>query len=186
MSGGPQVFLGTTTFYLISGCRQISGHREACPPARLGDRAALGASSRSPARPRRPRGNLQSGGAGHGTARPRRPRGGLQSGGAGHDPTGPRRRPRAAQPGPAGLAAASNRAAQLLSNVARNSLERLSNIEVSTLELQRFERGSKTDRCKLRATFARGYVVAAAHRQRDPAQRDPARRLNCAPKLGRV
>ena len=31
MSGGPQVFLGTTTFYLISGCRQISGHREACP-----------------------------------------------------------------------------------------------------------------------------------------------------------
>ena len=167
MSGGPQVFLGTTTFYLISGCRQISGHREACPPARLGDRAALGASSRSPARPRRPRGNLQSGGAGH-------------------DPTGPRRRPRAAQPGPAGLAAASNRAAQLLSNVARNSLERLSNIEVSTLELQRFERGSKTDRCKLRATFARGYVVAAAHRQRDPAQRDPARRLNCAPKLGRV
>ena len=31
MSGGPQVFLGTTTFYLISGCRQVSGHREACP-----------------------------------------------------------------------------------------------------------------------------------------------------------
>ena len=60
MSGGPQVFLGATTF--LSRCRQISGRREACPPARLGNRASLGASSRSPARPCRPRGGLQSGG----------------------------------------------------------------------------------------------------------------------------
>ena len=32
MSGGPQVFLGATTF--CSRCHQISGRREACPPAR--------------------------------------------------------------------------------------------------------------------------------------------------------
>ena len=84
MSGGPQVFLGTTTFCMISGCRQISDRREACPPASLGSRAALGASSRSP-------------------ARPRSPCGGLQSGGARHAPARPRRRPRAPQPGPLGL-----------------------------------------------------------------------------------
>ncbi len=84
MSGGPQVFLGTTTFCMISGCRQISDRREACPPASLGSRAALGASSRSP-------------------ARPRSPRDGLQSGGARHAPARPRRGPRAPQPGPLGL-----------------------------------------------------------------------------------
>ena len=54
MSGGPQVFLGATTFcsrcHQISGCRLISGRRVACPPARLGNRASLGASSRSPDR----------------------------------------------------------------------------------------------------------------------------------------
>ena len=103
MSGGPQVFLGTTTFCMISGCRQISDRREACPPASLGSRAALGASSRSPARPRSPCGGLQSGGARHAPARPRSPCGGLQSGGARHAPARPRRRPRAPQPGPLGL-----------------------------------------------------------------------------------
>ena len=99
MSGGPQVFLGATTFcsrcHQFSGCRLISGRRVACPPARLGNRASLGASSRSPARPRRPRSGLRSGGA---------------------DPVSvrPRRRPRAPQPGPAGLAATSDRAALIL------------------------------------------------------------------------
>ena len=135
MSGGPQVFLGATTFLSrcrqisdrrpVSGCRQISGRREACPPARLGNRAALGASSRSP-------------------ARPRRPRGGLQSAGAGHDPAGPRR----------------PRDDRLLNNVARNSRASISNTEIASLELQRFEHILKTDRCKLRATFARGYIVS--------------------------
>ena len=87
------------------------------------------------------------------------------------------------RPGPAGLAAASNRAApgmirpghaaahvhrsqapwhrddRLLNNVARNSRASISNTEIASLELQRFEHILKTDRCKLRATFARGYVV---------------------------
>ena len=160
MSGGPQVFLGATTFVLDV----------ASSPA-----AARFPAAARPARPRDLATELRS-----------VPRLEAPPGPAGLAATSNRAALGMARPGPAGLAAASNRAAQLLSNVARNSLERLSNIEVSTLELQRFERGSKTDRCKLRATFARGYVVAAAHRQRDPAQRDPARRLNCAPKLGRV
>ena len=160
MSGGPQVFLGATTFVLDV----------ASSPA-----AARFPAAARPARPRDLATELRS-----------VPRLEARPGPAGLAATSNRAALGMARPGPAGLAAASNRAAQLLSNVARNSLERLSNIEVSTLELQRFERGSKTDRCKLRATFARGYVVAAAHRKRDPAQRDPARRLNCAPKLGRV
>ena len=92
MSGGPQVFLGATTFCLISGCRQVLPYPDLRP-------------------------------------------------------------------------------AWLLSNLARNSPASISNIEVASLELQRFERESKTDRCKLRATFARGCVVAAAHRQCDPARR---------------
>ena len=142
MSGGPQVFLGATTFLSrcrqisgrrpVSGCRQISGRREACPPARLGNRAALGASSRSPARPRRPRGGLQS--------------------------AGPRRRPRAPQSGPA-VRPRRPRDDRLLNNVARNSRASISNTEIASLELQRFEHILKTDRCKLRATFARGYIV---------------------------
>ena len=86
MSGGPQVFLGATTFCsrcrqisgrravsgcrlisgrrAVSGCRKISDRREACPPAR------------------RPRCELRSA------------------------------RRLEARPGPAGLAAASNRAVQ--------------------------------------------------------------------------
>ena len=73
MSGGPRFSWG---HHFLSDCdaaksyhRQISGHRqissrcEACPPARLGNRASLGASSRSPARSRRPRSGLRSGGA---------------------------------------------------------------------------------------------------------------------------
>ena len=140
-------------------------------------RASLGASSRSPARPRRPRGGLQSAGAGHDPARPRRPRGGLQSGGAGndparprrprgglqsggagHDPAGPRPLPRAPQSGPA-VRPRRPRDDRLLNNVARNSRASISNTEIASLELQRFEHILKTDRCKLRATFARGYVV---------------------------
>ena len=181
MSGGPQVFLGTTTFYLISGCRQISGHREACP---LGAgllvaprvfRAPEAPAAREARRPHfvrrrasKPARALRS---------LRRPP--HQWGQAQPPPMGAATRPRGARGDPI-------RSAWLLSNLARNSPASISNIDIASLELQRFERGSKTDRCKLRATFARGYVVAAAHRKRDPAQRDPARRLNCAPKLGRV
>ena len=157
MSGGPQVFLGATTFVLRT---PPDFHPPRGLPARSPSalRASLGASSRSPARPRRPRGGLQSAGAGHDPAGPRRPRGGLQSGGAGHDPAGPRRRPRAPQSGPA-VRPRRPRDDRLLNNVARNSLTRVSNVEVASLELQRFEHILKTDRCKLRATFARGYVV---------------------------
>ena len=140
----------------------MSDRREACPPARLGNRAALGASSRSPARPRRPRGGLQSAGAGNDPARPRRPRGGLQSAGAGHDPAGPRRPRGGLQSGGAGHDPAGPRRPRddrLLNNVARNSRASISNTEIASLELQRFEHILKTDRCKLRATFARGYIV---------------------------
>ena len=48
MSGGPQVFLGATTF--CSRCRQISGRREACPPARR-PRGELRSARRLEARP---------------------------------------------------------------------------------------------------------------------------------------
>ena len=139
MSGGPQVFLGATTFCLIASPPDLRPPRglPARSPSAL--RASLGASSRSP-------------------ARPRRPRGGLQSGGAGHDPAGPRRRPRAPQSGPA-VRPRRPRDDRLLNNVARNSRASISNTEIASLELQRFEHILKTDRCKLRATFARGYVV---------------------------
>ena len=162
MSGGPQVFLGTTTFYLISGCRQVSGHREACPL-----RPCCVVCPWAAARPLTVR---AASCARHVDS---------LSGQAQPPPMGAATRPRGARGDPI-------RSAWLLSNLARNSPASISNIDIASLELQRFKRGSKTDRCKLRATFARGYVVAAAHRQRDPAQRDPARRLNCAPKLGRV
>ena len=162
MSGGPQVFLGTTTFYLISGCRQISGHREACPL-----RLCCVVCPWAAARPFTVR------------AASFARRVDSLSGQAQPPPMGAATRPRGARGDPI-------RSAWLLSNLARNSPASISNIDIASLELQRFERGLKTDRRKLRATFARGYVVAAAHRKRDPAQRDPARRLNCAPKLGRV
>ena len=92
------------------------------------------------------------------------------------------------RPGPAGLAAASNRAApgmirpghaaahvhrsqapwhrddRLLNNVARNSRASISNTEIASLELQRFEHILKTDRCKLRATFVLADVVASSQR----------------------
>ena len=138
MSGGPQVFLGATTFVLRT---PPDFHPPRGLPARSPSalRASLGASSRSP-------------------ARPRRPRGGLQSGGAGHDPAGPRRRPRAPQSGPA-VRLRRPRDDRLLNNVARNSRASISNTEIASLELQRFEHILKTDRCKLRATFVRGYIV---------------------------
>ena len=50
MSGGPQVFLGATTFCLISGRRQISGRREAGPPASR-PRCELRSARRLEARP---------------------------------------------------------------------------------------------------------------------------------------
>ena len=156
MSGGPQVFLGATTFCLIASPPDLRPPRglPARSPSAL--RASLGASSRSPARPcHRPRA-LQPGPAGLAAASNRAALG-------------------MTRPGPAGLAAASNRAAppptctavrprrprddRLLNNVARNSRASISNTEIASLELQRFEHILKTDRGKLRATFARGYIV---------------------------
>ena len=80
MSGGPQVFLGATTF--CSRCRQISGRREACPPARR-PRCELRPARRLEDRP---------GPAGLAAASNRAALGMIR-------------------PGPAGLAAVSNRAA---------------------------------------------------------------------------
>ena len=142
MSGGPQVFLGATTFVPRT---PPDFHPPRGLPARSPSalRASLGASSRSPARPRRPRGGLQS--------------------------AGPRRRPRAPQSGPA-VRPRRPRDDRLLNNVARNSLTRVSNVEVASLELQRFEHILKTDRCKLRATLlgVTSFLVAQMTRPRSP------------------
>ena len=183
MSGGPQVFLGATTFCLIASppdLRPPPGFRlppDLRPPRGLPARspsalrASLGASSRSPARPRH--------------------------------------RPRAPQPGPAGLAAASNRAAlgmtrpparparplavraasfarrvvskpgrapqasprplltSLLSspNFACNSPATLSNHEFTTLELQRFQTFSRFRPVQLHVIIL-GSGHVAAHRCR--------------------
>ena len=146
------------------------------PPARSphASLAARSGRSRSPARPRRPRGGLQSGGA-HclcvvgqapppptGTAAwPRRPRGGLQSGGAhclcvvGQAP-----------PPPTGTAAWPTTIPQhsrpaltpLISvptpNFACNSPATISNLEFRSLELQRFQTLLKIRPIELHATFA--------------------------------
>ena len=167
MSGGPQVFLGATTF--LSGCCAARFLAAASSPA-----AARSPTAARPARPRDlatelrsvPRLEARPGPAGLAAASNRAaPR--LEARPCPPVPPAPST---PVWPGSPGLAAASNRAAQLLSNVARNSLARLSNIEVSTLELQRFERGSKTDPWKLCATFVLADVVASSHRQRDPAR----------------
>ena len=192
MSGGPQVFLGATTFCLDAArspdaawlvgpgylvCPWAAARPLAVRAASFARRVvskpgqALPPPAGTAARPRRPRGGLQSGGAGNDPARPRRrprapqsgpavrprrPRGGLQS-------AGPRRRPRAPQSGPA-VRPRRPRDDRLLNNVARNSLTRVSNVEVASLELQRFEHILKTDRCKLRATFVLADVVASSQR----------------------
>ena len=160
MSGGPQVFLGATTFCLDAARSPdaawlVGPGYLVCPWAAARPRAVRAASfaRRVVSKP----GQALPPPAGT-AARPRRPRGGLQSGGAGHDPAGPRRRPRAPQSGPA-VRPRRPRDDRLLNNVARNSRASISNTEIASLELQRFEHILKTDRCKLRATFARGYIV---------------------------
>ena len=160
MSGGPQVFLGATTFCLDAARSPdaawlVGPGYLVCPRAAARPLAVRAASfaRRVVSKP----GQALPPPAGT-AARPRRPRGGLQSGGAGHDPAGPRRRPRAPQSGPA-VRPRRPRDDRLLNNVARNSRASISNTEIASLELQRFEHILKTDRCKLRATFARGYVV---------------------------
>ena len=80
-------------------------------------------------------------------------------------PARPRRRPRAPQPGPPVSPAPFTPAARLvllcvapfcplLSNFARNSPVTISEFELASLELQRFWAVFKSDRGKLRATFA--------------------------------
>ena len=125
MSGGPQVFLGATTFCLIAsppdlrpprghptgrvrlwphGC---SGRRRARPPARLGGLTSFGAAPRSAPVPSGPTGALHTSGAGARLleARP---------GPAGLAAASNRAALGMTRPGPAGLAAASNRAALLM------------------------------------------------------------------------
>ena len=160
MSGGPQVFLGATTFCLDAARSPdaawlVGPGYLVCPWAAARPLAVRAASfaRRLDSKP----GQALPPPAGT-AARPRRPRGGLQSGGAGNDPAGPRPLPRAPQSGPA-VRPRRPRDDRLLNNVARNSRASISNTEIASLELQRFEHILKTDRCKLRATFARGYVV---------------------------
>ena len=128
------------------------GRRPARSPSAL--RASLGASSRSPARPcHRPRA-LQPGPAGLAAASNRAAPGMIRPGPAAAHV----HRSQAPQSGPA-VRPRRPRDDRLLNNVARNSRASISNTEIASLELQRFEHILKTDRCKLRATFARGYIV---------------------------
>ena len=159
MSGGPQVFLGATTF--CSRCREISGRREACPPARR-PRCELRSARRLEARP---------GPAGLAAASDRaalemtRP----PTGTAAKPCSAPRHEARLCPPvppapstpvGPGVLMCGSVRCreAQLwlsFNNFARNSSFTHSNFEFASLELQRFWGISKNDRDKLRAKCGR-------------------------------
>lgn len=144
---------GTEGFRPALSClwpRWCSGRRRARPPARLGDRAALGAASRSPPVPSGPSGALHTGGAcGSGVLGPRRrPPAPRQVPPVPSTPAAPvvlvcparpRRRPWALQ--------------LMLTNFARNSPVTLSNLECASLELQRFQRLLKLPSNELRATF---------------------------------
>ena len=138
--------------------RQISGRCAACPPARSpsAPRALLGVSARSP-------------------ARPRRPRGGLQSVGVPVCCLAWPRRLRAPQPGPPVTAGALHASGAFVADVAGasaccsartrrleacqilsfacNSPETLSNHELTTLELQRFQTLLKLLPIELHARF---------------------------------
>ena len=119
MSGGPQVFLGATTFCLIATPPDLRPPRGA--PVGIG---LLGMPVGGGPPARRPRCELRSArrlearpgpAAAHGhRSGSRRLRGVLRSGGADPVSVRPRRRPRAPQPGPAGLAVSSDRAALIL------------------------------------------------------------------------
>ena len=100
MSGGPQVFLGATTF--CSRCRQISGRCEACGAELLvAPRAAGHRRARPPAsRPRREACGAGLLGVPAGGGPPARR---ASLGASARCPPWPCHRPRAPQPGPAGL-----------------------------------------------------------------------------------
>ena len=171
MSGGPQVFLGATTFFLVRhlisgrceaplgrGClwpHGCSGRRRARPPARLGGLTSFGAAPRSPPVPSGPSGALRTSGARcadvawHVVSKPARPR----------------RRPRTSKSGPASVPQASHAAlvhiAAELPNFACNSPATLSNHEFTTLELQRFQASLKLHPIELRASFlVSGHMAA--------------------------
>ena len=146
------------------GC---SGRRRARPPARLGGLTSFGAAPRSPPVPSGPSGALHTSGAGSligGSARRLEARPGPAGLAAASNRSGclcaawpgpatahGRRsqalqslRRRASKPGPSRLS---------LSDFARNSSMAHSNIEFTSLGLQRFSRILKNDRVKLRAKF---------------------------------
>ena len=137
------------------GC---SGRRRARPPARLGGLTSFGAAPRSPPVPSGPSGALHTSGAwcavgwlgasSRSPARPRhRPPALRQVPPAPSTPVGP---------GVLTCGWVRRLEAQLwlsTSNFARNSSMPHSNIEFASLELQRFWGVSKNDRDKLRATF---------------------------------
>ena len=124
-------------------------------------RASLGASARSPARPRRPRGGLQS--VGVSVCCPARPR----------------RRPRAPQPGPAAAHGPRSQApppanvtcprvlARRHSNFACNSRLAISNFEFISLELQRFQTLLKVHAIELHAILLSAGPVAHGPRGQD-------------------
>ena len=163
MSGGPQVFLGTTTFLLrtppdFQPLRGMWGRAAWCARGRRPDR--------EPSAPRGLRGRAAWCARGR---RPARSPSALRASLAVRATSFARRvgsKPGQAPPPPTGTAARPRRPCydRLLNNVARNSLTRVSNVEVASLELQRFERVSKTDPWELCATFVLADVVASSHR----------------------
>ena len=188
MSGGPQVFLGATTFCVT--CRQISGCREehllvpvclVCPWAAARPLAVRAASfarrvvSKPGQAPPPPTGTA---------ARPSCPSGALHTGGTWLlmasrrvcSKPGQSRRPRAPQPGPPVPTAPSTPVvpvvlmrvhviAEPTPNSACNSPTTRSNPEIRSLELQRFLTLLKLHSIELHATFLRpGPATAHGHR----------------------
>ena len=134
------------------GC---SGRRRARPPARLGDLTSFGAVPRSPPVPSGPSGALHTSGAW--CARGRRPA---------REPSAPR----------VSLGASTRCPAwprSYLSNFARNSPAACSNIEFTSLELQRFRMVLKSDRGKLCATLVSAGPPATFCAAAGPASRSP-------------
>ena len=146
---------------------------------RLGAGVWLGASSRSPARPRRLRGGLQSGGswcacACSGPAAAHRHRG-LAPQAPRRPPIGrvlvrvcllwPCRRPPAPRPGPSIVQdshpVVTSHIPELTPNFACNSPTTLSNLEIKSLELQRFQTLLKLHLIELHASFLRGVRIDA-------------------------
>ena len=144
--------------------RWCSGRRRARPPARLGDRAALGAASRSPPVPSGPSGALHTGGAfGAVWCRPGPAAAHRHRGRSLRRP--PHRRCLVCWRVVRCVVSTPGRVPCLdvfpILSFACNSPATLSNREFTTLELQRFQTLLKLHPIELHAKFGGGGVVAA-------------------------